>query len=260
MAQVDQLDQADKNWESPETKANKLLAKIESERFQTLDDPGIHGIKERLKQLGFIKFTAGECCSGHPQDGEDMAKHNMFLPPEEQTGLAWGYLGFNLRRDDPRSKSFHDQFRKLRAISFGFEVSHNSQGIRSEIAETEEKRGRNIDGYKSVRNVDGPPASFQWLAEKDQQDPEWLHVPYEFKMKAWGKPEEQTAQNSAEALKRFWTEVSGLINKYEEFPVKEKLEPWYFAVRSAYGKMEITHNAFSEYDLEVEKRHKNQPK
>ncbi len=234
------------NWhpaENPEKQAELLLERIEAERFKTLDDPGLHGIKERIQQLGFVTIDRGECCSGHPQDEDDLKK-------EGHTNRPRGYLNLKYKIDDPRSAQFHDQFRKIDALSYGFQAKHESHGVRSELTE----RGViTPEEAKKFVSTDSPPASLAYLAEQEAGE-EWIEVPYELRVRPFGRSHEQTPEQAALALQRFWMQTSKLINKFESVPINEKLEPWYFAVRSRYGKMELTDKSFSQHIPEIENR------
>ncbi|MBI4054172.1 MAG: hypothetical protein HY397_02480 [Candidatus Doudnabacteria bacterium] len=210
-----------------------------------------------------MSIGSEECCSGHPQDQQDLDREGRVLFDDEATNPhAQGYLNLRYDASDPRSAQFHDAFRKIRAVSWGYEARHDSHGIRSEMAEQQDLRGNlNLEQIRGVNSTDSPPASLEWLKRQAKAAAEeqagLVSVLYEIRTKARPelvKPGTTPPGQQAEVLARFWSEVGGVIQRYEAAPVPEKLEPWYFAVRSRYGKMELTHQSFAGYASEIEKR------
>lgn len=216
---------------SMETGPQSLLARIEKERFNTPDDPGIHGIKERLLNLGFV-LDIQDCCSGHPEP-KDFGN-----PNGERFLQTSGYLPVMYDGGNSLSASFHNSFRNIAVetsgvcrISFGrLEPDRQTYSAVPKFEELFPK-------YHLLHSEGLKPVNYQVVVERTGEG--------------------LTPQTLAESLAKFWQQVSNLINRYSENQVAEKLEPWYFGFRSKFGKVgkiEATHPDFDRFSEEVAKR------
>lgn len=197
---------------SPEEAARLFLEKIEHERFETMDDPGIHGIKLRLERLPFIKSVGAECCSGHPKseeltDADSGAKSNIVR-------VTPGYLCVDLTVGDPRSVQFYDLLRDRKLF-------YSSYDFREEAMSLHDKE----NGTVSVR-IQPPP----------------------YILTAPGTP--HNIQKAADIITEFWQRLSALINEFESVPIKEDLKSHYFGFKSAYGKIGVTDPYFNQFKSE----------
>lgn len=183
----------------------KILNDIESNRFKSLDDPGIYGIKYRLSRLNFLKVEDC-CCSGHP---------------DQLNRFDDGYFIVEYKTDN-NSKKFHNQIIKIDSESKDYKVR---------ITSSEESLNRIEKGL---------PVHYDIEIERKERDREVGYMLESFEL--------------AEALKILWEKVSKVINEYEEVPISEQLEDWYFAFKSHYGVIENTHISFIEHKEEIIKR------
>ena len=211
-----------------ESESGRRLQAIEAERFATWDDPGIHGIKTRLSALTFVKEIE-DCCSGHPQPEDFNSKaKGKFLSTA-------GYLPVMFDGKNSLSSSFHNSLCKVTCevpqacrISFG--------GL-----------GPDRESYSPLKSyTELAPPHYLLHSQGD------VVINYQIAIERLGA--NLTPQVLAEALAKFWQEVSDFLNRYEQNPIPEKLESWYFGYRSKFGDMEVTHPDFEKFASQVKER------
>lgn len=216
-------------------KAQKVLAQIEAERFSTFNDPGIHGIKQRLKNFNFIQLDEaqdGQCCSGHPEERD--FEHPDENPHDYNTS---GLLTIHYNKNDAFSLRLHNLLRNIKVEDGTYTIAF--AGL-----------GHDRHSYQEL-------PKFEELQSVLQTDPADIRVNYQVRIRGQGK--QQSPKALAEALRGFWQTVSDAISRYEAVPVSEQLQSWYFGIRSKFGNMEPTHPDFKEFMAEVGKRQNKKP-
>jgi hypothetical protein len=229
------INSLEKNLRLELSATEEQLKAIEAERFLTWNDPGLAGIKTRLKSLSFVKIdekNAGDCCTGHPEVRDF---ETLVLNDHNYKSSGYITLNYNLQHRT-QSASFHNA---LRTIHFRNDVYNIS-----------------FTGLDTDRNTYIEMPKFEDALERlsgpKGDDPNNLRINYQVRIQ--GKGNSQSPQALAEALKEFWQQVSDFLTRNEENPVPEKLEAWYFGVKSQFGDMVPTHPQFEKYISQIKAR------
>ena len=139
--------------------------------------------------------------------------------PEYLNNYDPGYIIISYIPSDVRSKNFHDDILYI---------------------ETEEG---NLDGRFSV-----PEEVYEDFSATKRGEP------IRYSVEVTSRDENKSAEDVAKTIRSLWEKFSEGLNKYEKIPVREKLEDWYFAFKSNQGKIELTHDIFSNFTNEVKSR------
>lgn len=205
---------------------------IEDKRFDSMIDPGIVGIVERLASLPFIASVLGSCCSGHPKDS--YSKKNVTA----KAGYLYiKYKGFNILHPNNYidARRFHRSLREICVEAdkwYGF-------------------IGANIRSFSSSTETfdipsQSPPTPVYKIMEF--RDLRYFGGEYDLRIESLVLPREScTALDIATAFCAVWKEVSELIKGFERDPISEQLNLEYFGCRSNYGVLEATCRQFQTY-------------
>lgn len=215
---------------------NDLMRRIEEERFSSLNDPGIHVIKLRLRNLEFITGIFPECCSGHPYE-ETFTDVETNLEEKVISGED-GYIIISYDPNSEASAKFHDQLVGLKVHKGSYSVL-----VTSSDPFCVKEAGAQSDGiilYHQTSKV----LPFEQLRNRHRSGNE-VSIPLTIKID--GSVMNGNPYEVAVALCDFWQKVSDLIAGFEKTPIKEVLQPYYFGLRSRYGKIESVHPIFNQY-------------
>ncbi len=229
------INSSEKNLRPELSATEEQLKAIEAERFLTWNDPGLAGIETRLKSLSFVKIdekNAGDCCTGHPEVRDF---ETLVLNDHNYKSSGYIRLNYNLQHRT-QSASFHNALRTIHFRSSAYDISF--AGLDTD---------RNT--YTEIPKFEDVPKK---LSGAISDDPNNLRINYQVRIQ--GKGNSQSPPALAEALKEFWQQVSDFLTRYEENPVTEKLEAWYFGMKAQFGNMVPTHPQFEKYNSLIEAR------